>query len=39
LMSLALSLFVWEEPQLCARCMLDDLLSNEEEENDSWTMD
>ena len=39
LMSLALSLFVWEEPQLCARCMLDDLLSNEEEENDSWIMD
>ena len=32
LMSLALSLFVWEEPQLCARCMLDDLLSDEEEE-------
>ena len=26
LMSLALSLFVWEEPQLCARCMLDDMM-------------
>ena len=33
LMSLALSLFVWEEPQLCARCMLDDLLSDNNEEN------
>lgn len=33
LMSLALSQFIWEEPQTCARCMLDDLLSNDEEDD------
>ena len=32
LMSLALSLFVWEEPQLCARCMLDDMMWEEDED-------
>ena len=26
LMSLAISSFIWEKPQLCARCMADDLL-------------
>lgn len=34
LMSLALSSFIWEKPQLCARCMADDLFYNEEEKND-----
>ena len=32
LMSLALSLFVWEEPQLCARCMLDDMMWEDSED-------
>lgn len=29
LMSLALSSFIWEKPQLCARCMADDLFYKE----------
>lgn len=30
LMSLAISSFIWEEPQVCARCMADDLFSKQD---------
>ena len=33
-MSLALSQFIWEEPGLCARCIADDLLSKEDNNED-----
>jgi len=32
LMSLAVSSFIWEEPQVCARCMADDLFYKEKNE-------
>lgn len=32
MMSLAVSWFLWQEPHTCARCLLDDLLSNEDED-------
>lgn len=34
LMSLALSSFIWVEPKMCARCMADDLLSDNDNENE-----
>ena len=33
MMSLAISGFLWEKPQTCARCLLDDLLSNDNEDD------
>ena len=34
LMSLSLSQFIWEKQQMCARCMADDLLSDNDNENE-----